>query len=392
MDNVTHSLIGLAAGEAWAVGRNKKQAPLWIASALANNIPDIDVPLGALISHDPLSRLLSHRGYSHTLISAPLQGLLIFFLIWFIYRKRADFSAVDILGISLLGPFLHILADSWNSYGVHPSWPFSNEWVYGDFVFILEPWIWAITLPALYFATSSKPLRAACGFIAAAILTAAWKNDLVPGLVAGALTLFLVGFTLLLKKISSARIRISLAFSAMALFLGIFSLTSRELQAKYSRSGFELAISPYPGNPFCWTAHLAGFSGEQYSAAVMRLAPYPRIFPVQKCEVFFSNNTSAPLTRVDQPFSSEQTTLGIFSAKRSELEMLSRECRGEAFLRFARIPYWKPVGNHWLMGDLRFDRGGGRNFATTEVPGAGCPDFKAPWIGRFSSGSLHKSE
>ena len=38
----------------------------------------------------------------------------------------------------------HIVADAWNSYGVHPFWPFDNHWYYGDAINIYEPWLWVI--------------------------------------------------------------------------------------------------------------------------------------------------------------------------------------------------------------------------------------------------------
>lgn len=383
MDNITHSLIGLAAGEACATALKKNRAPIWIASLLANNIPDIDVPIGNLLTSDPLSRLLLHRGYSHTLLLSPLQGLIVFLLAWCLYRKRKDFPARAVLFVSLLGPFLHILADSWNSYGVHPFWPLSNEWYYGDYVFIIEPWIWLILLPPLFFTASSRVVRAGFGGLAAGMLALAWFNDLVPALIAGLFTGFLAIYSLSLKKISSPGKRITAGIATLALMLGTFSFTSRSLAGRYASQGYELAVSPYPGNPFCWTAHKAGFVGENYQAMVMRLAPFPKIFPVKKCPIFFAPGTNAPLLRADQPLSDEVMVLGIFSAKRAELEKLSRECRANAFLRFARIPYWKPAGDGWMMGDLRFDRGGGRSFATVQIPGGGCPEYPSRWIGRF---------
>jgi inner membrane protein len=389
MDNITHSLIGLAAGEACSTVRKKNRAPIWIASMLANNIPDIDVPIGALISRDPLSHLLMHRGYSHTLLLAPLQGPIVFLLIWALYRKKQDFPLREVLAVSVLGPFLHILADYWNSYGVHPFWPFSNEWYYGDFVFILEPWIWLITIPALFLATKSKALRSSFALVGIGIIILAWINALVPWQVAALLSSFTILFSFLLSRVASAQSRISISCAVLTAMLGIFSFTRMSLAKEYSRPGFELALAPYPGNPFCWTAQSAGFIGSEYHAAVVRLAPFPAIFPVQNCPLFFSAGTSAPLNRVDQPFSRSKLVLGIFTAKREELDKLSHDCRAEAFLRFARIPYWKQVGDHWLMGDLRFDRGGGRNFASVEVPGTGCPDFQAPWVGKFHPEHSH---
>lgn len=383
MDNVTHSLIGLAAGEAWATARRKNPAPIWIASLLANNVPDIDVPLLSLLTKDPLAKLLHHRGYSHTLVMGPLQGLLVFLVVWACYRKKEGFSARDVLAVSLLGPFLHIFADSWNSYGVHPFWPFSNEWYYGDFVFILEPWIWMIFLPVLFFATNSRALRAIFALFGGGILVTAWLNSLVPLLVAGMLSVFVVGFLLLLRLIPRPGHRIATAVSAMGIFLFAFALTSNSLKAQYARPGYELALSPYPGNPFCWQAHSAGFRGENYEASVLRVAPWPGLFPVGKCPVFFEPGTNAPLALQLREPSDASILLGTFTAPKSQLQELARDCRAEEFLRFARIPFWKQVGEGWMMGDLRFDRGGGRSFATVSIPGAHCPEAPTPWQGKF---------
>ena len=46
-----------------------------------------------------------------------------------------------LIAAALLG---HVLMDAGNSYGTHLFYPFSARWVYGDAVFVLEPWLWAI--------------------------------------------------------------------------------------------------------------------------------------------------------------------------------------------------------------------------------------------------------
>ena len=46
-----------------------------------------------------------------------------------------------LVGAALLG---HLLMDTANSYGTHLFYPFSSRWVYGDAVFVLEPWLWVI--------------------------------------------------------------------------------------------------------------------------------------------------------------------------------------------------------------------------------------------------------
>ncbi len=384
MDNVTHSLIGLVAGEAVASTRKKTRAPLWIASLLGNNIPDIDVPLGSLFLPDSLSRLLHHRGHTHTLALAPLQGLIIFLFIWAIYRRRQDFPWRETLFVSLLGPCLHILADSWNSYGVHPFWPLVNEWYYGDYVFILEPWIWIIAIPTLFFATTSRVLRAVFSLIVVGMLAALWGHQLVPAFVASILTACLVLSFLTHWRLRDPRFRVGIALGLLAFYLGAMAHVSHGLASRYSPQRGEIALSPFPGNPFCWSATIAEIKGEEYRATVQRLAPWPHLFPVQKCPAYYAAETNAPLQSVDEPFSLERSTRGVFTAPLAELRAIAETCRGNAFLRFARTPYWVKEGAGWQVGDLRFLRSRGRSFATVETTEP-CVGSELPWIGRFHS-------
>jgi inner membrane protein len=78
MDNLTHSIIGLAAGELIdrclpeEPNRERAQARhrlLLVTGALASNFPDIDLALMPFLSR-PLGYLLEHRGHTHTLLFA----------------------------------------------------------------------------------------------------------------------------------------------------------------------------------------------------------------------------------------------------------------------------------------------------------------------------------
>ncbi len=46
-----------------------------------------------------------------------------------------------LIAAALLG---HLLMDTANGYGTHLFYPFSAGWIYGDAVFVLEPWLWVI--------------------------------------------------------------------------------------------------------------------------------------------------------------------------------------------------------------------------------------------------------
>ena len=105
--------------------------------------------------------MISHahaRGHTHTLLVATLLGSA---LGLFLSKGRALYALVGALVC-----MLHIFADFWNDYGVHPCWPILNRWFYGDMIFIVEPLLWlAITL-AVY------SMRFTTGF--SAVLVTLW--------------------------------------------------------------------------------------------------------------------------------------------------------------------------------------------------------------------------
>ena len=120
-----------------------------------------------------------------------------------------------------LGAVLHIFVDSWNSYGVHPFWPISSRWIYGDFVFILIL-LWQVPLV-------NQETR----------------------LVLLAATLFIpLGFS---RIPESKRIFAALGVSvALLLFLWISKLGVRQTIAQMNKDhSYDTAMVRLPGNPFC---------------------------------------------------------------------------------------------------------------------------------------------
>ena len=48
----------------------------------------------------------------------------------------------QILLLAFLGVATHPLLDLLNTYGVRLLVPFSDRWLYGDTLFIADPWVW----------------------------------------------------------------------------------------------------------------------------------------------------------------------------------------------------------------------------------------------------------
>lgn len=156
MDNLTHSLAGLALGElthrllppeADAGRAGTRRRLLLACAAIASNFPDLDLVLTPLAA-EPLGYLLHHRGHTHTLLYALPQALLLLAAIWLLWpaaRALLRASPQARLGAGaaiVLGLLLHFGMDAMNVYGIHPFAPFDPRWFYGDIVFIVEPVFW----------------------------------------------------------------------------------------------------------------------------------------------------------------------------------------------------------------------------------------------------------
>jgi inner membrane protein len=385
MDNVTHTLIGIAAGEALAVHRKKARVPIWIASGIGNNLPDLDVLATTFVFRDKLGYLLHHRGHTHTFLATPLLALLVLLPLWLVWRKKPEIPWREIVLVLLLGTPLHLLADFWNSYGVHPFWPLANDWIYGDMVFIVEPWIWLLLLPPIFFASTSRVGKGISLALTALILGLAWYHEFVPWPAALALTFGAALFFALSYRLKNRGPRIALAGALLVLFLSSLAGMSSTLRERHQLAGAELLLQPFPANPFCWSAMRATITPEQYQAELLVITPFPEIVPPSRCPVLLSQGSTAPL---DPPLAEpapDQLSLGTFRSNRATYDSLAQNCHMNAFLRFARFPFWIEKEKTWVVGDLRFDRGPDLGFGEFEIPkeNENCPGSLPPWRGRF---------
>ncbi len=125
MDNLTHSLTGLAIARCGASQVSSRATLLLLLSA---NAPDLDIaaaPWGAL------RYLEVHRGYTHSLICLPFVAVLCVLVTAAIYRQQLPWLRAWLL--CCLGVASHLLLDWTNSYGVRLFLPFSSRWLHCDF-------------------------------------------------------------------------------------------------------------------------------------------------------------------------------------------------------------------------------------------------------------------
>jgi inner membrane protein len=418
LDNVTHTLIGLVAGDAlfaWRARRSRAEPaaalPLaqqepgalvnsalrratLLTSVLANNLPDLDF-LYRGITPGKLGYLLHHRGHTHTFVaSVPLALISVGITAWVLRARGRHLPLRDywfLVGVALLGGALHILFDFGNNYGVHPFWPFDNRWYYGDAIFIVEPWLIVVLAGVALGARRSALTRNALWVLVALLLGAAWVSELLASAAALALTLAAVGWLAWLRQAGPRRRGVGAVLGlglVAASFLGGRAEVRAELRrALESEPGelVSLSSTPAPGNPFCWWLLAVQRDGGDYLVREALVSSLPRVWPVQSCR-WPTRGSTAPLSRSElgaRAHVPHAIDWGPeFRAPLIELRTLARNnCVAAAFLRYARVPYWLTRDDRPLIiGDLRFDHSARLDFTDLELsPEQACPRFVPPW-------------
>ncbi len=115
MDNLTHTLVGAVAAQAFfkkKVGPEAVPVLCW-----SSNLPDIDAVV--MLSHNPAA-ITFRRTFGHSALLLPLWCAA---LAWVFKRVYPQKRYATLLGLCLLGGFLHVFFDLINSFGVVVAWP-----------------------------------------------------------------------------------------------------------------------------------------------------------------------------------------------------------------------------------------------------------------------------
>ena len=174
MDNLTHSLVGLAVAKAGLERLSPGATALCIVAA---NAPDSDVVTSLW---GRWVYLHNHRGITHSIVGTLALGLLLPFLFYGVERivalvrsKPPSFKLQGLLVASLITIATHPLMDWTNNYGVRPFLPWSARWYYGDMVFIVDPWIWLAVGGACFLLTARGWLRTGFWALLTLVVTSA---------------------------------------------------------------------------------------------------------------------------------------------------------------------------------------------------------------------------
>lgn len=141
MDNLTHTLVGVAMGEAGL--RRRYGSGTTLLLAVASNVPDLDVMLSIVVGEDGF---LLRRMFTHSVLGAPVLAALLA-AAWARWKTQQRF--VTWLGIALLGVVVHVFLDLVNSYGVVWLWPFSGDRFELAWVFIIDLVLWGLLIAPL---------------------------------------------------------------------------------------------------------------------------------------------------------------------------------------------------------------------------------------------------
>jgi inner membrane protein len=387
VDNLTHSLVGAALAELTlpADAPRATRRTFFITGILAANLPDADL-VYTRITAPPIGYLLHHRGHTHTVAGIALLGVAMAG-VCALPPIRATVGAWRnrLWLLIALGLASHLVLDFWNSYGVHPFWPVWSRWFYGDAVYILEPWLWALLGAAATVNMRNRVGRVLLGgFVAALLAFGTWSHVIpIPSLalllvvcasflaiawrwaaprrsaVALALSASFVVGVFALREVARARVAAAPAEPAVRL-RGV--LSSGVAAPAPVRRRVDLVLSSQPANPLCWSV-LSITSDEHLIVYMMTRGTVALILP---------NACGGPR---EQDVEWEVTQIQSVTRLRA---LYANNCLVRAWLQFGRAP--EISGN--VISDLRYSGPDRRNFTTMPIsdwPGGACPRHLTNW-------------
>lgn len=156
MDNLTHSLVGAVLGQAGLKRTTGLAMPALIIGA---NLPDVDA--ACFFWMEGTEHLAFRRGITHgppalVLLPLVLAGILWAFDRWQVKRGTRPDARLPVrfgwlYAMAFIGCLSHPFFDWLNVYGIRLLEPFSSQWFYGDVLFIIDPWLWAILIGSVWW-------------------------------------------------------------------------------------------------------------------------------------------------------------------------------------------------------------------------------------------------
>lgn len=389
MENLSHSVVALTIGEiVHRVLPNESDADtqglrrkiFLFVSLICANFPDLDIVLVNTLP-EPLGYLLHHRGHTHTFVYLIPQGLLVFSLLYIFSKKFKSYvmkGRAQLLGVAVCIVFnllAHIGLDSLNSYGIHPFYPFNNNWLYGDLVFIVEPFFWVAFGAPLISSFESIWTKATLALFITVVPISLTLMDYLP--IGSTLILMALGGGLFYLQNKTKVLGLLASFVTLAVFLSTLSFKREEAKSVYlntikapEEELVEISLHPTPTQYHCWQFSSLSREGEIINVTRGMLS----LNKVEECPIAFK--AMSPIVESNSNF----ILYSREKMKLSELKNLySENCFFKAWTKFARIPVVKEI-KAW---DARFQRGERPdNFSTIyfdKFDKTSCPSYLPPW-------------
>ena len=145
MDPITHFLTGGCLSRA---GLNRKTGLATLTCVLAAEAPDVDI---LYYFGGSVTGFQHHRGFTHTLLGAPVVAGVVLAGVYGIYRLMRVGGQQPkhpprwklLFGYAFIAVLSHLFLDFTNNYGVRPFAPFNPRWYSWDIAFIVDPVILA---------------------------------------------------------------------------------------------------------------------------------------------------------------------------------------------------------------------------------------------------------
>jgi inner membrane protein len=389
VDNITHTLVGIALADVVTRGRaTKTERRVSVgAGIIGANLPDIDLAYSAITPPAPLGYLLHHRGHTHTVLGVAVLALGLIAA----YRllpgvRRMPFGDRVRFWLLIAGALAsHLLLDALNSYGVHPFHPFDSAWYFGDAVFIFEPWLWIVLGIAAAWNARGRFASAAVWLPIVILPVAIVSMGIIP--IEAAVALAIVGaiYSAAVRRLPP-RARAGVALTATVLIIAALSGLSRLARREVAESltpelrgrPIDVVLTPNPASPLCW-AFIGIELDEEKGEYVLRRGTLS-LTPAWKAPTACASHRFAGPRRVRTIGGGRIALTDEMHQSLAQLRQLARSnCTVRGWLQFGRAP----VIADGKIFDLRFGDRIGQNFSymtlTSGQESSVCPPFLPGW-------------